>query len=417
MLPPASRALPPLGDLTLPGESSTTVRALLSAAVRQAIAVARAIGSRPTSEAAVIFRRSVLPALSRDPGLLASAMLQPSRLVLARVLAFDGDAPAAARARWEAELATLLAVDAGLAGKLGREVALFEGPTRLVVERLGLALDVPNAREWRIGDAEIEAVTTAGRARIGWGESVETAERALASIGGRALASRAPVRDGVDLVLVDNNPLSSLEAHPDKAGNAVDLGGREASAWTSALGAALAVIDDLLPEIAAEMRLVLRHLVPVGWDAEKHLSASYLEAIGVVYLTLHPHEMTLVEALVHEFQHNKLNLALGFDPLMENGESPLYASPVRPDPRPLRGVLLAVHAFQPIAILYERLLARGDRPDRAWLEKRLRQIARTCREGCDVLLPNAVPTAAGGPLFDELRSLDQHLAPWLDGGK
>ena len=41
--------------------------------------------------------------------------------------------------------------------------------------------------------------------------------------------------------------------------------------------------------------------VPVGWDEQRHLSASYQEAIGTVYLSLHPNPLTLAEALIHEF--------------------------------------------------------------------------------------------------------------------
>jgi HEXXH motif-containing protein len=51
---------------------------------------------------------------------------------------------------------------------------------------------------------------------------------------------------------------------------------------------------------------------------------------------------------------------LELDALLENAFSPLYPSPVRPDPRPLHGVLLAVHAFLPVARLYADMLAAGD---------------------------------------------------------
>src|SRR6185503_20664745 len=86
------------------------------------------------------------------------------------------------------------------------------------------------------------------------------------------------------------------------------------------------------------------------------LSASYQEAIGTIYMTLHPSLMTMTEALIHEFSHNKINALFEIDDVLENAWSPLYASPVRPDPRPLHGVLLAVHAFLPVARLYEALI-------------------------------------------------------------
>ena len=41
------------------------------------------------------------------------------------------------------------------------------------------------------------------------------------------------------------------------------------------------------------MDLFLHQVVPVGWDPERHLSASYQEAIGTIYLSLHPSPMTM----------------------------------------------------------------------------------------------------------------------------
>jgi HEXXH motif-containing protein len=175
-----------------------------------------------------------------------------------------------------------------------------------------------------------------------------------------------PLREGGWLALADNNPLASLEAHPDKQGNALSLGGRAAGEWVAALDEARALVRIALPELATEHAGVLATVVPVGFEPERSLSASYREAIGVVYLTLHPRVAILAEALVHETQHNKLNLLSFSDPLIHD-EGVRVASPVRPDPRPLLGVLLAVHAFLPVAQLHLSLLelrhpaADGDR--------------------------------------------------------
>jgi HEXXH motif-containing protein len=161
--------------------------------------------------------------------------------------------------------------------------------------------------------------------------------------------------------LLDSNPLSMLEAHPDKQGNAVDLGGRSEKAWCDALSDALGLVKLALPALAAELRISLQRVVPVGYDAEAHLSASYREAPGLIYLTLHPSPLTLAEAVIHETQHGKLNALSWLDPVMHNGQSEWTRSPVRPDMRPLMGVLLALHAFAPVATLHQRL-AELDHP-------------------------------------------------------
>ena len=107
------------------------------------------------------------------------------------------------------------------------------------------------------------------------------------------------------------------------------------------------------------------HIVSLGPVSRvKEISASYREAIGTVYMTLHPKQMIMTEAIIHEFQHNKLNALFHLDRVMETAAWPLYPAPVRPDPRPLHGVLLAAHAFVPVAEMYRRMQAR-DHPQAA----------------------------------------------------
>jgi len=214
------------------------------------------------------------------------------------------------------------------------------------------------------------------------------------------------VEGDILFALVDNNPLAMHEAHPDKGGNAIDLGGKGVEAWLSSLRGALALVATHLPDLRSEMSLYLQQIVPVGFFEDRHLSASYREAIGTVYLSLHPSPMTMVEALVHEFQHNKLNALFESDDVLENAHHPLYASPVRPDPRPLHGVLLAVHAFLPVARLYERMIAAGNRD----LDARFRDVIRINREGTEVLLAHARPTALGKGLLDEMARWHAHFA-------
>jgi HEXXH motif-containing protein len=356
----------------------------------------------------VAFERVVRPVLAADRGLLGAALLQPSRLTLARCLLFAPGSPD--RLAWQRELAALLALDAAEAGKLPG--ASFRPDFPLVSERRGLLFELPRGAVVRLDARGLEVLAEGRTATVSHEAELGEAAASLGAIGGAVTRAQIDLGDETRLVLHDRNPFALLEAHPDKSGNAVDLGGYPPGEWAEALRGARAVIDETLPEIAAEMRLFLRHIVPVGYFAERHLSASYLEAIGVIYLSLHPHRMTLVEATVHEFQHNKLNLLLGQDAVLENADAPLYTSPVRPDPRPLRGVLLAVHAFQPIVVLYDRLCADESRPDHAWLVRRRGELARICHEGCEVLLPHGRPTPVGQPLMDELRAFDRQFMPW-----
>jgi HEXXH motif-containing protein len=207
----------------------------------------------------------------------------------------------------------------------------------------------------------------------------------------------------VRLALHDENPLALLEAHPEKQGNALSLGDRPVEAWRDALAGALELIARHLPGLAAELSAPPgTRLIPVGFEPERHLSASYREHVGALYLTLHPRVETLAEAIVHEHQHGKLNLASWHDRLLDNPADELVRSPVRPDPRPLIGVLLAAHAFVPVAVLYRRMAAGG-----ADVQARLDAVLASNQEALDVLAAHARPTPLGARVIAALGALHE----------
>lgn len=234
-------------------------------------------------------------------------------------------------------------------------------------------------------------------------------KRALPSVLQPRPASPHLLRPGIEFSLHDANPLAMLEAHPEKAGNAVDLAGHSVDEWLTSLRHALDVIDDVIPEWAAELPLALQRVVPVGYDAEKHLSASYREAPGLIYLTLHPDPLTLTEAIVHEVQHGKLNLLTWADPVLENAFTTWTKSPVRPDLRPIMGVLLAAHAFVPVAALH-LALAEYAHPisETGQFAERRRQVLVGNTSALALLREHAVPTERGRKVIEDLTAL--HLA-------
>jgi HEXXH motif-containing protein len=210
----------------------------------------------------------------------------------------------------------------------------------------------------------------------------------------------------------DGNPIAEFEAHPEKAGNHIDLGDHAEDEWIATLEASFALVERFLPGELAEMRLLLREIIPVGYDDVRHLSASYREVVGTIYLTLHPNVMTMTEAVIHEFQHNKMNLASYSVDYLNNAFHPLYRSPVRPDPRPLWGILLAVHAFLPVAELYRRMRDAGH-PLAALpeFERRMAEIDLKNHEGMEMLRAHADLTPAGRVVMGELEELERsHLA-------
>ncbi len=430
--------LPPIVDLTWPSHGSRTVHQLLSLALGRAHAVVNALGT-----AGPLDPRTALRAGGLAGAPLLASLRRPSRLTLARCLEFAPSAPAAERLRWARHLAAWLCLDGAEAG-LGARVAMSD-VTELRSERSGWIVRLPAGARVTLAPHWIEVATPAGTGHAALPASTEVLAQALEPAGVSVEVAQVPLWGDVSLLLVDSNPLALQEAHPAKNGNRVDLGGEPLERWRAALIEAFGVIESTLPVLADEMRLLLGHVGPVGFFDEQHLSASYLEATGVIYLSLHPHGMTLVEALIHEFQHNKLNLLLGLDPVLHNADAPLYTSPVRPDPRPLRGVLLAVHAFEPIARLHDRLITRSLLPDEQprevrdaapddvpvvevrlttphhdarmadWHRVRRAEVARLCHEGCEVLVEHARPTTAGAELISEIAGLDAETRRWVPG--
>ena len=258
------------------------------------------------------------------------------------------------------------------------------------------------------------------------GLAVETQDGARLDVvtGGKPLTvSCAPIPVGApDLRLtlseVDCNPLAMDEAHPDKSGNAVSLGGKSAEEWSASLEEALSLIASALPDWSAELASTTDRLVPVGFEPEMHLSASYREAPGTVYLTLHPDPLTMAEAIIHETQHGKLNRLTWLDPVLRNGYTAWSESPVRPDLRPVMGVLLAVHAFIPVGALHERL-AKLDHPlsrTHRFQERRAEVLAGNAG-GLEVVERMADPTPMGAKIIADLRALHDHLAEGFDASE
>jgi HEXXH motif-containing protein len=247
---------------------------------------------------------------------------------------------------------------------------------------------------------------------VGTGTPLGSAWSAVAA--GESPFSRAaalPVSGGVSLCLADDSPLAGHETHPDKEGNRLDLGERDAGDWVRAMRAGLELVRSGLPQIAEEIELLIQQLVPVGFHAEKHLSASYQESIGTIYLSLHPEPMTLAEALIHEHSHNKINMLWSMAPVLVNAFSPTYPSPFRPDLRPLHGVLLGVHAFLPVELLYERL-AESAHPITADpnFDRRRQRVREQNAAACETLTLYAQPTESGRAVIDEIHRWNARFA-------
>lgn len=416
-----SAPMQPPRDLTLPEPGSGTARAVLGAFLRRNLAdVLRLPLGRFATPVYDAFSdvRLHLERLARGGGVAAAyaatRRVGSSTLVACLHRELGGEGDVQRLDGWLATLTATLGVELGRLRELPAGGVLLRQPARRVLSaEANLLLELPPGASLGLSPGALRVQSGGASLLLELDHLPEVARME----GVRLARPVAPIVDGVALLCADDNPLAHHEAHPDKSGNAVDLGGRAPEAWAASLRASFELVDAMLPDLGRELRLVMQCLVPVGWHEERHLSASYAEAIGKAYLTLHPDRLTMTEALVHEFSHNKLNALFRLDPLLENGFSELVGSPVRPDPRPLHGVLLAVHAFVPVARLYERL--REERHELASsprFEARFRQIVAGNHAGTRTLLDRARPTRVGRGLLDELARWDEHFA-YARGGE
>jgi HEXXH motif-containing protein len=303
----------------------------------------------------------------------------------------------------------------------GHSVLWEHGAPRLASLALGGELVAPRGSTGLRFTASHVAAVAGGAEVARVPAALEAMQRAFGedTTGFRFARRFWPTGNVARFATIDHNPIAEFEAHPDKAGNPIDLGGRAEAEWIGVLDECFALVERFMPSEFAEMRTLLHAIVPVGYHDVRHLSASYREAIGTIYLTLHPQLMTMAEAVVHEFQHNKLNVAAHSVEFLVNAMHPLYKSPVRPDPRPLWGILLAVHAFLPVAELYRRM-RDGGHPRAACgeFEQRLSDIDQKNHEGMEMLRAHAQFTPAGRAMFDELEALERrHLAEPVGRGQ
>ena len=322
------RARAALRDLTIPLPGSTTARDVLSRAIgrllREIPPMIRARAALVPAQDLEAFDRLLTAALRDRLGPFASVLRQPNVGSLVRTLrrpATEGDRELLR------ELVGLVCFELAVMGELPFEVRLRAFPPRIVSLAADASLDLA-------GDA-LAVSLTSGQLRLTRG-GVTTTVDLDALRAGRVVGERSGVQvarpfttidGGTRLALADNNPVANDEAHPDKSGNAIDLGGASVDAWVASLRGAFALV------------------------------ATYM-----------------------------------------------------PDLRPLHGVLLAVHAFLPVARLYEAMIARAHPlTAHASFRARLAQIVAINREGASVVLEHGKPTAIGAELTGEIRLLDAHF--------
>lgn len=114
------------------------------------------------------------------------------------------------------------------------------------------------------------------------------------------------------------------------------------------------LLRSLIPAASDWLGGVTRVVVPlVRSQGGEFRSGSIAGIPGLVFVEITRKQLLVLEALVHESAHLHFHIAEFDNDFIAAGHDGRYASPLRPDPRPLRGIFLALHALVYMCAFYK----------------------------------------------------------------
>ena len=304
-------------------------------------------------------------------------------------------------------------LDARMHADLAASLAHLAGATRPVDPPLAVRLSAV-AQAIRAG-RRLPAMGFRAYFRIAAALLAQDRAAAAAHLAGmEALAPRAtglcvtrfgdPEADRLSLELIaDGMRLAPIDAE-------------EARAFARLLEEGFALMRQGLPELHAELSGIVHEVLlaraPQG-DAMEFDGASHYQFWGLLVLNPRHHRtpLAVVEVLAHEASHALLFGLTVDEPLVLNPDEELFASPLRPDPRPMDGIYHATYVSARMCWAMEALAASGilDAADR----RRALAAARKDREnhaaGQAVLDAHGRPSATGRRIIEAARA-------WMSDG-
>lgn len=186
--------------------------------------------------------------------------------------------------------------------------------------------------------------------------------------------------------------------------------------WQTTVDQSLDWIYTADPLLMEEILLGVSVIVPIVSEApEVHNSATFREAPGLMALSWTPDTAIMVEAIVHEYHHQKLNALLNADPLISGPTNKaMFYSPWRRDARPLLGILHGSYVFQAVLEFWEKFfLADIPMLYQARVEQRMHLIYDQVQVGLKVLRQEAEFTELGLHLLDAMQANLERRKPAL----
>lgn len=136
-----------------------------------------------------------------------------------------------------------------------------------------------------------------------------------------------------------------------------DDGRRRFSEDTVGLMRALGALAELVPACHSWCMATTHVIIPIHKERTDKFSSGSLPGLpGTVFIEPRNNAVLVIEALVHESAHLRFFLAEAEAPLVDPGCTSTFTSPLRPEPRPLRGIFLAYHALAYMCAIYADML-------------------------------------------------------------
>ena len=182
-------------------------------------------------------------------------------------------------------------------------------------------------------------------------------------------------------------------------------------AWEDVLQGAWEILVHHHRDYATAIGAGLLSIVPLAAaQPNRGINATSRESFGSTAMSMAADPITLAGALIHEFQHTKLNALLDLVALYRPDQARYYA-PWREDPRPLGGLLHGAYAFLGVCDFWriQRMVPAAPFPAYAEMEY-ARWLDRT---SCvvDILLSSGSLTAAGERFVQGMR---ERLVSWTE---
>ncbi|CAK6690154.1 aKG-HExxH-type peptide beta-hydroxylase [Synechococcus sp. CBW1107] len=174
--------------------------------------------------------------------------------------------------------------------------------------------------------------------------------------------------------------------------------------------AGMGLMRAAFPELVGEVDAIVHEVVAIGKAPEKAMQlrgASHYQLWGALFLNadFHHTDATMMEAIAHESAHSLLFGLCTHEPLVDNDDEPVFASPLRADRRPMDGVYHATFVSARMHLAMTRLLKSGllDADGRAAAIAELEADRRNFEAGDSVIRQHGVLTPLGQDVLEGAR--------------